>query len=186
VVVVPGDGTSGGGRGGDHGPAGPGGSTTLAFALLAAASAASWCGAVGPADPGLVSLTELGVDLSHLVLVPSAGPRWAEVAATFFDGMDVVVVCPPGPVRPGMARRLAARARERRVVLVVLARAGEWPEGPDIRLAVGSGRWRGVEAGHGHLAGRRVEVTATGRRGADRPVRIGLWLPTSSGAVAPA
>src|SRR5579862_3831564 len=51
---------------GDHTP---GGGTTLGFALLAAASTASWCAAVGTADPGLVAFAELGVDLSHLVLV---------------------------------------------------------------------------------------------------------------------
>src|SRR5580693_1815281 len=37
-----------------------GGGTTLGFALLAAASTASWCAAVGTADPGMVALAELG------------------------------------------------------------------------------------------------------------------------------
>src|SRR5579863_10234778 len=63
-----------------------GGGTTLGFALLAAASTASWCAAVGTADPGMVACAELGVDLGHLVLVPRPGPLWAQVAATLFDG----------------------------------------------------------------------------------------------------
>jgi len=159
-----------------------GGSTTLGFALLAAASAASWCAAVGTADPGIVALAELGVDLGHLVLVPCPGPLWAQVAATLFDGMDVVLVRPPGPVRPGLARRLSARARERRGVLVVLGSRG-WPEGADVQLSVEAGAWQGVEAGHGHLRGRHAEVVASGRRAAARLVRVGLWLPAPSGQV---
>src|SRR5580692_11994792 len=134
-----------------------GGGTTLGFALLAAASTASWCAAVGTADPGIVAFAELGVDLGHLVLVPRPGPLWAQVAATLFDGMDVVLVRPPGTVRPGVARRLAARARERRGVLVVLGARG-WPEGADLQLTMEAGAWQGVEAGHGHLQGRRLDV----------------------------
>ena len=172
VVVV----QDGGHRGG------PGG-TTLAFALLAAASAASWCAAVGTADPGVAALAELGVELAHLMLVPDPGAHWPRVTATLLDGVDVVLVRPPGPVRPGTARRLAARARERRSVLVVLAR--EWPEGPDVQLTVEGGRWEGIEAGHGHLRRRRAAVTSTGRRAATRPIRVALWLPSPSGEVEP-
>jgi hypothetical protein len=180
VTVGAGDGTSGAE---DDGPSTParaiGGSTTLGFALLAAASAASWCAAVGTADPGIVAFAELEVDLRHLVLVPRPGALWAQVAATLLDGMDIVLVRPPAPVRPGAARRLAARARERRGVLVVLG-SRSWPEGADIRLTVEAGTWRGVGAGHGHLQGRHLEVLSSGRRAAARPVRVGLWLPTPS------
>jgi hypothetical protein len=159
-----------------------GGGTTLGFALLAAASSTSWCGVVGVADPGMVACAELGMDLGHLVLVPRPGALWAEVTATLFDGMDIVLARPPGRVRPGVARRLAARARERRGVLVVLG-CGGWPEGAGVQLTVETGAWQGVEAGHGHLQGRHLEVVGTGRRAAARPVRVGLWLPSPSGEV---
>jgi len=183
VTLGTGDGTPGAEGGGATGAGGrAGGGTTLGFALLAAASTASWCAAVGMADPGMVACAELGVDLGHLVLVPRPGPQWAQVAATLFDGMDVVLVRPPGPVRPGVARRLAARARERRGVLVVLG-ARAWPEGADVQLTMEAGAWQGVEAGHGHLQGRHLEVLACGRRAAGRPVRVGLWLPAPSGQV---
>jgi len=183
VAVRTGEGIPGAvGGGAGTGMRSPGGGTTLGFALLAAASAASWCAAVGTADPGLVAFAELGVDLGHLVLVPRPGPLWAEVAATLLDGMDVVLVRPPGPVRPGVARRLAARVRERRGVLVVLG-ARDWPGGADVRLTVETGAWQGVEAGHGHLQGRHLEVLSTGRRAATRPMRVGLWLPAPSGRV---
>jgi hypothetical protein len=183
VTVGTGDGPPGA-EGDGAGSAGgrAGGGTTLGFALLAAASTASWCAAVGVADPGMVACAELGVDLGHLVLVPRPGPLWAQVAATLFDGMDVVLVRPPRSVRPGTARRLAARARERRGVLVVLGARG-WPEGADVQLTVETGAWLGVGAGHGHLQGRHVEVVASGRRAAARPVRVGLWLPAPSGQV---
>ncbi len=185
VTVGTGDGTPGAEGGGGRTAArrGAGGGTTLGLALLAAASAASWCAAVGPADLGIVACAELGVDLGHLVLVPCPGPLWAQVAATLLDGMDVVLVRPPGPVRPGVARRLAARVRERRGVLVVLGARG-WPEAADVQLTVEAGAWQGVEAGSGHLQGRHLGVVASGRRAAARPVRVDLWLPAPSGAVA--
>jgi len=161
-----------------------GGGRTLAFSLLAAASAAgSWCAAVGIADPGLLAVAELGVELDRLALVPRPGGAWPEVTGNLLDGMDVVLVCPPGRVRPGVARRLAARARQRRAVLVVEAGPVTWPEGPDVRLTVVGGGWDGVEAGHGHLRGRHVEVVTSGRRSAVREMRTGLWLPAGSGAV---
>jgi len=164
---------------------GAGGATTLAFSLLAEATATgSWCAAVGVPDAGVLALAEMGVDLDHLVLVPRPGARWEEAAAFLVAGMDAVLVCPPGPVRPGPARRLAARARERRAALVVLARHSPWPEGPELQLTVGRGRWMGAGRGHGHLQGRRVEVVSSGRRGASRPVRTELWLPSGSGAPA--
>ncbi len=165
----------------DHGV---GGATTLAFALLAEISArGSWCAAVGVADPGVLSLAELGLDLDRLVLAPAPGAHWAEAVAVLLDGVDAVVVSPPGTVRPGLARRLAGRVRERRAVLVVLPRRGGWTEGPEVRLGVDSGAWVGLGRGHGHLQGRRVEVRSTGRRAAARPARATLWLPGPTGAV---
>jgi hypothetical protein len=169
---------------GPHG--GAGGATTLALALLAAATAGgSWCSAVGVADAGILCLTEMGADLDHLILVPRPGSRWAEAAAVSIEGMDGVLLCPPGPVRPALARRLASRARERRCALVVLCRHSPWPEGPELQLTVGRGRWVGAGKGHGHLRGRQVEVVTTGRRAATRPVGTELWLPSGSGAPAP-
>jgi hypothetical protein len=162
-----------------------GGAGTLAFSLLAAASATgSWCAAVGTGDPGILAIAELGVDLDHLALVPDPAGAWPEVTATLLDDMDIVLVCPPGRVRPGVARRLAARARQRRAVLVVQAGPEAWPEGPDVRLTVESGAWDGVDRGHGYLRGRHVEVVSSGRRSAVRGTRTGLWLPAASGSVA--
>ena len=165
---------------------GTGGSTTLAFALLAAASVAgSWCAAIGTADPGIVALAEMGLDLGRLVLVPRPGAAWPEVAAELVDEFDAVLVCPPGRTGSGVARRLTARIRRRRAVFVVRGGRGVWPEGSDVHLSLERGRWDGVDAGHGHLRGRHVEVVSSGRRSAIRGGRTGLWLPTAAGVVAP-
>jgi hypothetical protein len=162
------------------------GATTLALSLLAAASAAgSWCAAVGLLDPGVVAAAGLGLDLRRVVFVPHPGRGWAEAAGDLLAGVDAVLVRPPGQARLTAARHLRARARERQAVLVVLLeRAGDWPEGGDLALAVGDGTWEGVGLGHGHLRGRRSEVRVSGRRAAGRVTECSLWLPGGSGAVA--
>jgi hypothetical protein len=162
------------------------GATTLALALLAAASqAGSWCAAVGLPDPGVVAAAELGIDLRRVVFVPHPGSGWAEAAGDLLRGVDVVLVRPPGRARQTAARHLSARARERQVALIVLVdHVNEWPEGGDLALAVGAIEWQGVGRGHGHLQGRRAEVRVSGRRAAGRATECSLWLPAGSGVVA--
>lgn len=161
--------------------AGVSGGTSLALALLAGPSAAgSWCAVVGVPTLGLAAAAELGVDPGRLAVVPAPGRDWAAVVAALLDGLDVVAVRPPGRwVRPGDARRLAARARERGAVLVAL---GRW-EGADVRLSVAASSWAGVERGAGHLSARLVEVAAEGRGAAARPRSARLWLPSADGRV---
>ena len=166
--------------------AGPGlgGATALAMALVAQASrAGSWVAAVGLPSLGLVAADELGVALERLVLV--AAPErdaWGGVVAALVDGFDLVVVHPGRRgVRPGDARRLVARARERGAVLVALG-AG-WPVGADLQLQITRARWEGLDEGHGHLQARKVRVERSGRGEAATPRRADLWLPAASGAV---
>ena len=166
------------------------GSTSLALALLAGPSAAgSWTAAVGVPTLGLAAAAGFGVDLGRLVLVapPPAG-EWGTVVATLLDAFDVVVARPPEPgrVRPGDARRLAARARERGSVLVRLAGRSCWPEAADLCLTVTATSWEGLGQGDGHLRARRAVVEATGRRGHDRPRRAELLLPGPGGVLATA
>ncbi len=169
------------------GPVGRG-ATTLAWSLLAAVtSAGGWCAAVGVADPGVVALAELGVDLTRLALVPSPGGGWADTAAALVDGLDVVLARPPGRSRTTAARHLVARTRDRQATLVVQARRPEdWPEGPDVHLRVEGGSWWGVERGPRPLQARRAEVCSAARRSALRPVRRTYWLPADDGRIAPA
>ena len=161
----------------------PGGSVSVALALVAAASAAgSWCALVGLDGLGAVAAHDIGIDLDRLAVVPRPQAAWAEVTAAVIDGVDLVVLFPPFPPRPAMARRLVARARDRRSVLVVSGRAG-WPVPPDVHLEVTGTRWDGVGTGDGYLYRRRMTLTATGRRSSDRPRRCHLWLPSTTGAV---
>ena len=58
------------------------GATSLAFALMVAASqAGSWCAAVGLTDPGPVAAAGLGVCLERLALITAAGDQWPAVTA---------------------------------------------------------------------------------------------------------
>ncbi len=167
--------------GDDPGP----GVVSMAMALVAAASAAgSWCAFAGVGDLGAVSAHDLGIDLERLSLVPRPGVAWAEVTGALLDGVDMVVLHPPFPPRPAMVRRLVAKARERRSVLMVLPGRAGWPEHPDLRLEVGRLRWDGAGTGEGYLRRRRLTVTAAGRRASGRPRRCDLWLPTAAGGVA--
>lgn len=164
------------------------GSTSLALAVLAGPSAAgSWVGMVGVPSLGLSAAAGFGVDLGRLLLVPDAGrpggPTWGTVVATLLDGVDVVVVRPPGRVPAGEGRRLVARARERGSVLVRLGSPGDWPEAADATVGVVSTAWEGLGNGHGHLRARRAVVEAGGRRGLDRPRRAELWLPGPGGVL---
>jgi hypothetical protein len=171
--------------------AGPAGGTdgdiTVALALLAAASGAgSWSALVGVDDLGAVAAHDLGIDLDRLAVVPHPGAAWAEVVAALVEGVDLVVLRPPFPPRPAMARRLVARVRERRSVLVVVPGRSGWPDHPDIQLRIDDLRWEGVGTGEGYLSGRRMTLTATGRRSAARPRHRRLWMPSPTGAVADA
>jgi hypothetical protein len=174
------------------GPAG--GTTSLALALLARATVeGSWCAVVGVPDLGPVMAAELGVDVSHLALVPAPEDRWMTVVAALLDGVDAVVFRSPRRIRPPDIRRLANRARERGAALVVLAGstgAGNrseprraWPGATDVGLAVTASRWTGLGEGYGCLQARQVEVVAEGRGAAARPMRARLWLPSPDGEV---
>jgi hypothetical protein len=169
---------------------GVGASTSLALAVLAGpVQDGSWIAAVGVSSLGLAAASELGVSLDRLVLVAAPpADAWATVVATLVDAFDAVLVRPHRPAKATDARRLAARARERGAVLVVLDGHGRddraWPEAPEVRMAITASEWVGLGAGHGHLRARRVVVEADGRRAHARPRRAELWLPAAGGGVA--
>jgi hypothetical protein len=172
---------------------GSGGSSIAMTLAAAVTSGGSWAAAVGLPSLGLAAASELGVRLERLALVPHPGAQWTMVAAALLDGVDLLILAPPPRVRGADARRLAARARERGVVMAVLdgATSGRatssgmgWPEPPDIKLAVIRSAWDGLGAGHGHLKSRRVDLRLTGRRAAARERCRTLWLPGPDGEVA--
>ena len=164
--------------------AGAGGATSLAMALVAAASQrGSWVAAVGLPSLGLVAADELGVALERLVLVaPPERDAWGGVVAALVDGFDLVLLhAGRTGVRSADARRLVARARERGAVLLQLG-AG-WPEKADVQLEVTRSRWEGLEHGHGRLLARKVRVVGGGRGEAVQPRQLDLWLPGEGGQI---
>jgi hypothetical protein len=167
---------------------GGGAASTLALALVGPTTAAGgWVAVVGLPHLGLVAAAELGVDLERVLLVAEPGPaRWAASVAALVDAVEVVLTCPPRPVAVGVQRRLLAQAREGGAVLVqVGGPTGRWATAPDLVVAATTTTWRGLGEGHGHLRGRLAQVAVTGRRGADRPRRAHLWLPSPTGGIAP-
>ena len=153
---------------------------SLAMALLAGVSAGGgWCAVVGVPEFGCVAASEMGIGVDRLALVPEPGPQWAEVTAALLPGLDAVLVRPPGQVSGGLARRLAARARQARCTVLTL---GSVWEGSDVRVTAVGQDWSGLAAGSGRLRGRRVEVVSSTRPGA----RLDLWLPDQDGRVRPA
>jgi hypothetical protein len=155
------------------------------MAVAAGPSAAgSWCGAVGLDELGVLATAGYGMDLERLVVVRASPAEWAVAASDLLDGVDLVVLAPPRHVRHAAAQTLAARARDRGAVVLVV---GERPGFPaELELAVETARWYGLAEGAGRLQSRRVTVAACGRGAAVRPVRQELWLPAATGKVAAA
>jgi hypothetical protein len=157
-------------------------STSLLLALLGRPSqSGSWCGVVGMPRLGAEAAEGLGVDLSRLVLIPEPGTRWLAVTATIAEVLPVVAVRPAGRASDAEVSRLAARLRDRGVVLLV---QGPWPQAEAV-LEVGDPVWTGVGRGHGYLDGRTITVTSSSRRW-PRPRRERLLLPDASGGLAAA
>jgi hypothetical protein len=166
---------------GPHG----GGALSLALALAAGPSAAgSWCAVVGVEDIGVLAAAGFGVDTDRLAVVRVAAAHWALATGVLIDGVDVVVVAPPSRPRAAAVRTLAARARDRGAVLLVVGAQASWPA--DHELVVEQSSWHGLADGAGRLQARRATVVARGRGSAVRPVRQELWLPTATGKVAAA
>jgi hypothetical protein len=141
------------------------GSTTVALTLAAAATTAGeWAAVVDPGGTlgGRAAVTA-GVELERLAVVRSVAPdRWAAVVAALLDGITVVVAAVPPHLRLGDARRLIARARERKAVLVAF---GAWPVEASLRVHTSGCTWSGLGAGMGLLDTRdlRIEVEGKGQ-----------------------
>lgn len=162
-------------------------SMSLALALAVQATAGgSWLAVVDLPTFGLEAAAEFGIPLERVVRVdpPRPGPTgdtWADVTAAVLDGFDVVVARVPPRLGAGVARRVQSRLRSREAVIITI--------GPPATIAVDAElhatepAWEGIADGWGHLRGRRVTVTSSGRR-VPRPRRAALWLPGPDGTVA--
>jgi len=145
------------------GPPGTG-STTVAFLLAAATtSVGEWAAVVDPDGTlGARAAAEIGVALERCAIVRHVAPdRWATVVGALLDGVSLVAAAVPPGLRPGDARRLTARARERATVLVTL---GPWPVEATLRIHARGRNWSGLAPGGGLLApGSSVDVRVEGK-----------------------
>jgi hypothetical protein len=148
------------------------GATTVALTLAAAATGAGeWAAIVDPGGTlgGRAAVTA-GVELERLAVVRRVAPdRWAAVVAALLDGITVVVAAVPPHLRLGDARRLVARARERKSVLVAF---GAWPVEAALRVHTGRCAWSGLGPGTGLLDTRDLHIEVEGK-GARKLARAG-------------
>jgi hypothetical protein len=166
---------------------------SLLLGLLAEASAeGAWCVLVDlPAGSatrlGTEAAHDIGIDLSRLPVVPTAGESWTNVVGALLDAFDIVAARAPARLADGDLRRLAARARSRESVLLPFlsgSTTGRWPMA-DLRLAAEPGEWKGIGDGYGRLTRRPMRVRVEGRGHAARAREVTVWLPGSGGAVEP-
>ncbi len=161
-------------RGSTIGAIGDSGGMSLVIALLAEASrTGSWCAVVGLPTFGAVAAAEAGIALDRLALVPHPGPEWTTIVGALLDGVDIVVVAPPGPIAASMAGRLSARARQRGNVLIGYGRM----PGADVVLRSTGGAWHGLDNGAGRLLSRELAIEVRGRGSAARPRNATLVMP---------
>jgi hypothetical protein len=163
---------------------GPPGATSLAIALVSAASAQGWwVGFVGMGGLNPAALAEAGISLEKTLFCPAVS-RWGKVVASMVGGIEATVARPPGKLAFSLARTLTARVLHARTVLVVLARSGEWPTQAHVSITIASSRWQGASRGHGYLAQRYMTVTAKSR-GTPLPLRADVTLPWTTGVIPP-
>jgi hypothetical protein len=164
---------------------GPAAATTALLLAARTTQQGSWLGGAGWDTFGPDAAREAGVVLDRVVMVrrPSDGSGgdewWGHVLAGLVDGFDVVVVGDATAVRPSTARRVQARLQSRGGVLVLVGDPGGFA--PELRIT-GTSRWHGLADGHGHLAARRLELTAEGRRMPRARVHH-VWCPGLDGRI---
>ena len=155
------------------------GGLSVGLSLLSEASAKGhWAAVVGVDDPGVVAMTDLGVDLGRVLFVPRPRGAWAEAAADLLDGVDLLVVRAPSRASHGVARKLMDRVRERGTVLIVLTEPrAPWPLPVDLSFHLINSRW----IMSSRLEARYVTLRVGGRGEAARRGEHVVMIPDSHG-----
>lgn len=115
------------------------GSTALLLAALAMHQGThGWCAVLGGQDLGWCAAHEMGLDLSRVLVVPTAGLEPAAIlaaATALLDGVDGLLIGQRDAtaLRPRHRRLLAARARERRATILTSA---PWEEALTLEAAL--------------------------------------------------
>ncbi|MBS2531585.1 hypothetical protein KGQ20_02240 [Catenulispora sp. NF23] len=172
----------------DPGPRRFDGSTTyLALALADAATAAcAWCSVVGIPTFGIAAASGLGARLDRFHMLDYPDGRTPDAVAIMADAYDLIVWNPPRRLLAAADRRIRNRIRpalrQRGAALVVNAAPHTWQDA-DLHLTASEPQWAGLGQGSGHLTGRQVTITATGRAAAGYEPSVRLWLPDATGAI---
>lgn len=156
-------------------------STSLMLLLLSSSTqAGSWAAIVGFPNVGVVAAKELGVELKRCAFIPYFTENSApKVVAALIDAVDFVVVHRVSGIHVADARRLIARARERKCVLILSKTS--WQNVTPLTLKVTSSSWERTANGRGRLKGRWVDVTVSGRGAMSRPLQSSLWIGEGEG-----
>lgn len=131
------------------------GSTSLLCWLLGATQHEGWIAIVGWPELGVLAMSEAGVDLSRVLLVPDALGA-AEIVGHFIGSVEIVVAGPQAELTAGERRRLAARARADGLTTILSALP--W-EGATAALTADRVTWRGPERGHYRISRAHLIVT---------------------------
>lgn len=144
-------------------------STTIMLSLLAGPTQnGAWAAVAGFPDVGIVAAQELGVDLPRCAFIPYFTTNSAaKVFAALIDSVDMVVVHKAQEVLTSDVRRLLARVRERKCVLILSNTT--WPDAASSTIRVKAASWQQSASGFGRLKGRQMEVSIAGRGSMNRP-----------------
>lgn len=160
------------------------GATSLALALVAQpVREGAFLGiVVARADEfGLEACVDFDLPLRRVVQFEIAhATSWGSILDAIINGFDAVIIADRLPISSRLYRKLAARNREHKSVLI---RVGGWPETPDLSFTSDSSSWLGLGEGHGVLRSRQVSVRVGGRRhpGPDRVHRLMLPISATGG-----
>jgi len=137
---------------------GPGplpGSASLTCWLLGATQGDRWIAVAGWPNLSPLAMTEAGVNLSRVMLVPDVQDQGPAILAALIGGFETVVVGPRVQLTPSERRRLLARARQQETAVLSTSR---W-EGAALTLDVERSRWSGPDRGERWLREARLTVT---------------------------
>lgn len=140
--------------------------------LAAVTGSGKFAAVVGCRRLGLLSMAEMGADLSRLAHIPEPGDEGLSALAVLLDGLDLVVIDLAGAsVPPSRSRALVARARSHRSVIVVTG--GTWTDS-DLVLEARPAAYHGIGRGHGRLRSIHLDVHVSGKGMRPRSSRIVL------------
>lgn len=131
----------------------------------------AWTALMGMPTVGVLAAARRGIDLSRVALVPHPGIHAPQAVGAAIEGMEMVLVGSAVALSDADRRRLAARAKERSVVIVA---AGPWGQA-QATLRVEHSQWRGLGDGQGRLRERSLTVLVSTKHDA-RPRRVQVVL----------